>query len=354
MSPLLDLDTDLVMDQISYARQVLRAEAEALEEVADRLDGSFDRIIEILFNCAGRIAVTGVGKSADVAQKIVGTFNSTGTRSYFLDATRALHGDLGMIHPNDVVVLISNSGESEEIVRLLTPLKKLAASVIGITGNKASRLALMADAALVYGPIVESSPDALAPSTSCTVAMSLGHALAFVLAERRQFTRDDFARYHPAGSLGFKLATVAEYMRSGTELRLAKTTDTVREVFAKARHFGRRTGAVMLLDEQGKLAGLFTDSDLARLFEKRADHLFDAPVSEIMTRMPLTIGPNARMAEAIEIMRNHKISELPVVEEDGTICGLLDITDLIGVEMVDPKNGLGLESHVRLFNRISA
>ncbi len=354
MSPLLDLDTDLAMDQLTYARQVLRAEAEALEEVADRLDGSFDRIIEILFNCAGRVAVTGVGKSADVAQKIVGTLNSTGTRSYFLDATRALHGDLGMIHPNDVVVLLSNSGESDEIVRLLTPLKKMAASVIGVTGNKASKLALMSDIALVYGPVVESSPDALAPSTSCTVAMSLGHALAFVLAERRQFTRDDFARYHPAGSLGFKLATVREFMRAGTELRIAKASNTVREVFAKARHNGRRTGAVMLVDEQGKLAGLFTDSDLARLFEKRADQSFDAPVSEVMTRMPLTIGPSARMAEAIEIMRNHKISELPVVEDDGGVCGLLDITDIVGAEVIDPQTGLATDSQVRLFNRISA
>jgi arabinose-5-phosphate isomerase len=320
------------MNLLERARQVLHDEAESLQEVALRLDQSFVRAVELLWHCSqndGRVAVTGVGKSADVAQKIVGTFNSTGTRAYLMDATRALHGDLGMIHRHDAVLVLSNSGESEEIVRLLKPLKEMADSVIALTGNKAGSLALQADAAIVYGPVVESSPFGLAPSTSATVAMSIGHALAFSLCELREFTDTEFARYHPAGSLGFKLSLVESHMRCGTELRMARSTDSVREVFAKARHRGRRTGAVMLVDEEGRLVGLFTDSDLARLFERRLDDAFDQPVCTVMTKSPLVISPRQKMSEAIEMMQLHKISELPVLDDEHRPIGLLDITDLL-------------------------
>jgi arabinose-5-phosphate isomerase len=322
------------MAPLDRARDLLRHEADALRAVADRLDEAFVRAVERLRSCMeadGRVGVSGVGKSADVAQKLVGTFNSTGTRAYLLDATRALHGDLGMVHASDAVIVLSNSGESEEIVRLLKPLRQMAASVIAITGNEAGTLARQADVAIVYGSVAESLFN-LAPSTSAVVAMSIGHALALGLCERRDFSHDEFARYHPAGSLGFKLASVEEHMRRGTELRVANATDTVREVFARARHTGRRTGAVLLLDVAGKLAGLFTDSDLARLFERRADDCFDGPMSAVMTRTPLTILRTARMEEAVALMRARKISELPVLDEDGRPVGLLDITDLIGAE----------------------
>jgi arabinose-5-phosphate isomerase len=322
------------MSPLERARDLLRHEADALRTVADRLDGAIVRAVERLWACLeadGRVGVSGVGKSADVAQKLVGTFNSTGTRAYLLDATRALHGDLGMVHASDAVIVLSNSGESEEIVRLLKPLRQMAGSVIAITGNESGTLARQADVAVVYGSVAESLFN-LAPSTSAVVAMSVGHALALALCERRDFSHDEFARYHPAGSLGFKLASVEEHMRRGSELRVAKASDTVREVFARARHTGRRTGAVLLLDADGKLAGLFTDSDLARLFERRADQCFDGPVSEVMTRTPLTIPRTARMEEAVALMRARKISELPVLDEDGRPVGLLDITDLIGGE----------------------
>jgi arabinose-5-phosphate isomerase len=322
------------MAPLDRARELLRHEADTLREVADRLDASFLRAVERLWTCAqadGRVGVSGVGKSADIAQKLVGTFNSTGTRAYLLDATRAVHGDLGMVHARDAVLVLSHSGESEEIVRLLKPLRLMAASVIAITGNEAGTLARQSDVAIVYGTVAESLFN-LAPSTSAVVAMSVGHALALALCERRDFTHDEFARYHPAGSLGFRLASVEEHMRRGAELRVAKATDSVREVFARARHTGRRTGAVLLLDGDGRLAGLFTDSDLARLFERRADDCFDGPVSAVMTRSPLTIGRTARMAEAVDLMRARKISELPVLDDDGRPVGLLDVTDLIGAE----------------------
>lgn len=354
MSPVKAIEVD-EMTQLDRARELLRHEAEALREVAESLDESFTRAIERLWACSqadGRVGVSGVGKSADIAQKLVGTFNSTGTRAYLLDATRAVHGDLGMVHANDAVLILSNSGESEEIVRLLKPLRRMAASVIAITGNKAGTLALQADAAIIYGALAESLFN-LAPSTSAVVAMSIGHAMALALCDRREFTDAEFARYHPAGSLGFKLSSVEDHMRRGTELRIARASDSVREVFAKARHQGRRTGAVMLVDNDGKLAGLFTDSDLARLFERRADSCFDGPVSAVMTKTPLTVRHDARMQDAIALMRDRKISELPVIDESNRPVGLLDITDLIGAEAVAGSGGQEPPA-VRMWNRVSA
>jgi arabinose-5-phosphate isomerase len=236
-----------------------------------------------------------------------------------------------MVHPDDVALLLSHSGESEELVRLLGPLRRLAASIAAITGNGESTVARWANAAIVYGPIREACPLALAPSTSTTVMLALGDALAFTLLEQRQFTAEDFARFHPAGSLGRKFATVTEYMRSGADLRIAAATETVRAVFS-VRHQGRRTGAIILIDSAGKLAGLFTDSDLARLFENRVDGALDAPIERVMTRRPVVVGPEERVADALDLLRAKKISELPVVDAGGRPIGMLDITDLIGLD----------------------
>lgn len=319
-------------DRLAYARRVLDIESDALRQVAGRLDASFEKLVELLYRCRGRVVVIGVGKSADVGQKLVGTLNSTGTRAYNLDATRAVHGDLGTVHPDDVALVLSHSGESDELLRLVGPLRKLAVAVGVITGNGKSTLARSADAVVVYGPVVEACPLALAPSTSTTVMLALGDAIAFTLLELRQFTHDDFARFHPAGSLGRKLAAVEAYMRCGPELRIAPAADTVRQVFARVRHSGRRTGAVMLVGADGELAGLFTDSDLARLFETHTDAAFDRPIAEVMTRNPVTVAPTARVGEAVEMLKARKISELPVVDELGRPVGMLDITDLIGLE----------------------
>jgi arabinose-5-phosphate isomerase len=320
-------------ERLDYAREVVRAEAAALGLVAERLDASFLQAVDFLDRAsrgAGRVAVTGTGKSADVGQKITGTLNSTGTRAYVLDATRALHGDLGMVHPDDAALVLSHSGESEEIVRLLGPLRPLVRSVVGLTGSAGSTLARKADVALVYGPLEEVCPLRLAPSASTTAMIAVGDALAFTLMRERDFTPEDFARFHPAGSLGRKLVRVEAVMRQGADLRLAPADETVREVFAGARHSGRRTGAVMLTDGAGRLCGLFTDSDLARLIEDRRDAALDRPVREVMTADPLTVSAGARVAEAVEVLRRHKISELPVIDGDGRPVGLLDITDLIG------------------------
>ena len=339
-------------DRLEFARQVLRTEAASVETVAGRLDDSFERVVDVLAGCRGRIAVTGIGKSADIGQKIVGTFNSTGTRAYLLDATRAVHGDLGMVHPDDVALLLSHSGESDEIIRLLGPLRRLSSAITAITGNANGTLARASNAAVVYGPVAEACPLALAPSSSTTVMLALGDAIAFTLLEQSQFTVEDFARYHPGGSLGRKLATVDDTMRKGDELRIAPLTETVRTVFAQVRHRGRRTGAIMLVDESGRLAGLFTDSDLAKLIEQRADEALDAPIERVMTRQPVVIERTARMSEAFDILRVRKISELPVVDAEGRPVGMLDITDLIGLEPAEPA--VQTRPILRLSDRLSA
>jgi arabinose-5-phosphate isomerase len=328
-------------DRLDYARQIVRAEAAALEQVALRLGDSFLQAVDLLYQCPGRIGLTGIGKSADIAQKIAGTFNSTGSRAYVLDVTRAVHGDLGMVHPDDVMLILSHSGESEEIVQLLGHLRSLATALIGMTSNRQSALARRADTALVLGPLEEVCPLGLAPSTSTTAMIAVGDALAFVLMRMREFTREDFAQLHPAGSLGRKLVKVDVLMRRGKELRLAAAEENVRDVFAKVRRSGRRTGAVMLTDADGRLCGLFTDSDLARLFEQRRDAALDRPIRDVMTANPITVPQGTRVADAVEILRRHRISELPVVDALGKPVGLLDITDVIGLVPVDEAEWLG-------------
>jgi arabinose-5-phosphate isomerase len=241
-----------------------------------------------------------------------------------------MHGDLGMVHSDDVVLILSHSGQSDEIVRLLTPLRSLARALVALTSNAASTLAKQADVAIVLGPLEEACPLGLAPSTSTTAMIAVGDAIAFVLSRMRSFTREDFARYHPAGSLGQKLLKVEAVMRRGPELRIARATQTVRDVFAQVRRRGRRTGAVMLTDELGRLSGLFTDSDLARIFEQRQDDALDQPISEVMTRNPQTVMQGTRVGEAVEHLRRHRISELPVLDPAGRPVGLLDITDVLG------------------------
>jgi arabinose-5-phosphate isomerase len=194
--------------------------------------------------------------------------------------------------------------------------------------------------ALVYGPLEEVCPLGLAPSSSTTAMIALGDALAFVLLRRREFTREDFARFHPAGSLGRKLLKVESVMRTGTELRLADSDETVRAVFSQAHRRGRRTGAVMLIDEEGRLCGLFTDSDLARLFERRKDEALDRPIAEVMTRSFFKVPLGTRVVDAVDVLRAQKISELPVVDAEGRPVGLLDITDLIALFPAEDANSL--------------
>ncbi|MSR32249.1 MAG: KpsF/GutQ family sugar-phosphate isomerase [Gemmataceae bacterium] len=324
----------LAVEALDFARELIREESAALELVASRLGDSFLNSIQKIWAMTekgvGRLAITGTGKSADVGYKMVGTLNSTGTRSYFLDAVRAVHGDLGMVHPQDLALVLSHSGESEEILRLLGPLRQECAGIIGLTGNRQSTLAKRADVTIAYGPLEEVCPLGLAPSASSTAMIAVGDAMAFCLSQARSFSPEEFARFHPAGSLGKKLMSVESVMRHGQELRISPDWQTVREVFSCVGQQGRRTGAVMLTADSGILSGLFTDSDLARLIEKRMDEALDRPIAEVMTRKPLTVTLGSKLEQALDLMRTRKLSEVPVVDGGQRPAGLLDITDLIG------------------------
>jgi arabinose-5-phosphate isomerase len=272
-----------------------------------------------------------MGKAGQIGQKISATLASTGTRSHWLHPAEAVHGDLGRIHPQDVVFVLSQSGETEEVVRLLPWLRELAIPIIALTAEAESTLGRAASVVIALGPMEEACRLGLAPSTSTTVMLAVGDALALVVSRMRGFTQEDFARFHPAGSLGRKLSRVEHHMRPLEQCRVAPDSLSVREVFVSLRVPGRRTGAIMLVDGEGRLSGIFTDSDLARLFERRRDHDLDGPLREVMTPHPVTVLVGAMLTDAVTIMAQRKISELPVVDNDGRPAGLIDITDVVGL-----------------------
>jgi len=316
---------------VAFAREVLRIEAEALERVRVRLGGSIARAADMVYQCTGSVIVTGMGKAGHVGQKLAATLASTGTRAFPLHPAEAVHGDLGRIRGDDVVLALSQSGETDEVLRLVPAIRRIGAGLIAITERAGSSLGQAADLCVALGPIEEACPLGLAPSASTTALMAVGDALALLVSRMRDFRAEDFALYHPGGSLGRKLSRVEDVMRTGHQLRRAHVDETVREVFIRLAGPRRRTGAVVIVDEQEVLLGIFTDSDLARLFEKRREADLDRPIGEVMTRDPVQVAVDATLAEAIEAMKARKISELPVVDGGGRPVGLIDLTDLIGL-----------------------
>jgi arabinose-5-phosphate isomerase len=238
---------------------------------------------------------------------------------------------LGRVHRDDVMLILSQSGETEEVLRLLPALAQLGVPIVAITGRAESSLGRAAGVVLELGPVEEADALGLAPSGSTTAMLALGDALAFVAAQMRDFKAEDFARFHPAGSLGRKLARVEHHMRPLEQCRVAADSKTVREVFVELRVPGRRTGAIMLVGDDGRLTGIFTDSDLARLFERRRDAELDQPIRRLMTSHPLAIVLGSRMTEAVAILAGRKISELPVIDGEGRPVGLIDVTDVLGL-----------------------
>jgi arabinose-5-phosphate isomerase len=318
-------------EQLKLGREIIRGEGSALLALADRLGDDFCRALALLHVCPGSVLVSGIGKAGLVGQKIAATLASTGTRSHFLHPAEAVHGDLGRIHRDDVLLILSQSGETEEITRLLPSLREFGTPIIAVTGHPNSRLGQSAHVALDLGPLQEACPLGLAPSTSTTAMLALGDAIALVLSRMRQFGARDFARFHPGGSLGRKLARVDEVMRPRDECRIAHDSDTVREVFVRLSRPGRRSGAIMLIDNHGQLSGIFTDSDLAKLFERKQDAALDGPIAAVMTRHPTVVPQGAAVSEAIAALAGRKLSELPVVDFEGRPAGLIDITDLLGL-----------------------
>lgn len=319
-------------EQYRLAREILRGEGQALLTLAERIEQqSFCAAIELLHGCAGAVIVTGMGKAGLVGQKVAATLASTGTRAHYLHPAEAVHGDLGRVDASDVVLALSYSGQSEEVTRLLPAFERLGTPVVAITGKPQSDLGRAATVVLDLGPIREACPLGLAPTTSTTAMIAVGDALALVLSRMRGFGPDDFARCHPAGSLGRQLAKVEELMRPRSECRVASDGASVRETFVALSRPGRRSGAIMLIDDSGVLTGIFTDSDLARLMEHNRDAAFDRPIREVMTRSPQCVAMGTPLPVALEILSARKISELPVVDGDGAPVGMIDITDVVGM-----------------------
>ena len=317
-------------EQLREARALIKQEAETLLELANRLDTDFCRAVELILEIRGRVVATGIGKAGLIGQKVSATLASTGTRSQFLHPTEALHGDLGCLGDDDVLLALSNSGETQEVCDVVTAAHALGVRCIAITANERSTLGSQAEVVLRLGSIREAGLMSLAPTCSTTAMLAIGDALALVLSRSRDFTPQQFARFHPGGSLGRRLRIVREVMRCGDQLRIASESTTIREVFSSQSR-GRRTGAVMLIDDDGQLTGLFTDSDLARLLEQHREGQLDRPIHEAMTKSPLTIDADSLLHDAVEILSNRKISELPVVDGNGQPIGLIDITDVIGL-----------------------
>jgi len=318
-------------DQLRLAREILDLESRTLARLAARLDERFCEAVECLYRCRGSVIVSGMGKAGLVGQKIMATLASTGTRAHCLHPAEAVHGDLGRVSGDDVLLMLSQSGQTEEVVRLLPALAEMGVPILAITGSRHSTLGRAATVTIELGPLEEACSLGLAPSTSTTAMLAVGDALALVTSRMRGFRAEDFARFHPAGALGQKLSKVEQVMRPREQCRVADESLSVRDVFVRVSVRGRRSGAIMLIDAGGRLSGIFTDSDLARLFERRSDPELDVPIRQLMTVRPVTIRAGALVAEAVELMAGRKISELPVVDAAGCPVGMIDITDLVGM-----------------------
>ena len=320
---------------LRLGREVLQAEAAAVQSLVSRFPVEFAEAIWLIHECRGGVIVTGMGKAGLIGQKIAATLASTGTPSHFMHPAEAVHGDLGRVHENDLVLALSYSGATEEVVRLTPSLQERGIRLIAITSRRNSPLGEAATVTLELGSIPEACPLGLAPTASTTVMLALGDAMALVASRLKGFGRQDFARYHPGGSLGRKLSKVEDHMRPLSGCRVAADTLSVREVFVQVSRPGRRSGAILLIDAQHKLSGLFTDSDLSRLLEQRKDDQLDQPIQEVMSRTPTTVTKGERLSTAVRVMSERKISELPVLDAAGKPLGIVDVTDL--VELIPPE-----------------
>jgi arabinose-5-phosphate isomerase len=326
---------------------VVRIEAEALRELADRIAGpmaeAFTRAVEMLYGCSGRVVVTGMGKSGIVARKIAATLSSTGTPALFMHPVEAVHGDLGMLVAGDVVVALSYSGETEEILRLLATLKRLRVALISLTGDAIcgklgaedpapqSTLAAAADVALDCSVDKEACSLGLAPTASTTTMLALGDALAVSLAEKRGFKEEDFANLHPGGKLGKRLARVETLMHSGEAVpRVAPETKMPDVIYEMSR---KKLGIAAVVEGE-RLAGVISDGDLRRLLEHRGKDVLDLSAAECMTREPKVIGPHEFAASALAMMEEKKITSLAVVDEQRRLLGIVHLHDLWGIELV--------------------
>lgn len=318
-------------------REIIRREAAAVAGLADDLGQGFSDAVEMIYSCRGSVVLSGIGKAGIIGEKISATLASTGTPSYFLHAAEAVHGDLGRLRRDDIVVVLSNSGKSEEVVRLISLIKKLSVKMIGITGGDDSPLAEHSDVYVPLGKIDEVCPLGLAPSASTTCMLAIGDALALTVMKKRNFQADDYAKYHPGGALGRKLITVeqAALFSPGKALPQASDSCTVQEALQEARKKTEmRAGCVLLVDSDGKLSGLLTDGDLRRAVEGRGTEIHNMAVADVMTRTPQVVRPDTLAGEAMALFHEWRIDELPVVDDQGRPVGLIDVQDILALKVV--------------------
>ncbi len=314
------------------ARKVLEIESEAIRELIPRLDESFDRAIDALYACRGRVVVTGMGKSGLIGQKISATFASTGTPSLFLHPGEATHGDLGRIVEGDVLVALSNSGDTEELVYLASWTKRLGSPLVALTGNSRSPLAQAADVHLDVAIRIEACPLGLAPTASTTAALAMGDALAMALLERRGFTVEDFAVLHPGGRIGKKLLRVEDLMHTGEAIPQVRPDTLMKDVLFEMTR--KRLGLTTVTEDDRTLVGLISDGDLRRLMERHGYSLLDRSAADCMTRSPILVGRKELATRALDLLEARKITSLLVADEEGRIEGVLHLHDLWKTEMI--------------------
>jgi len=317
-------------ERVNMGRKVIEAELAAINSLLARIDASFSKAVEMILSTKGRLVVTGLGKPGYVAQKISATFASTGTPSLYLHPAEALHGDLGRVTKDDVVLALSNSGRTEEIVRMMGPVRRIGAKVIVMTGDSASPLAEHADIVLDVGNVSEACPLGLAPTASTAVLLILGDALAMTVLDSRSFSDDDYALFHPSGSLGKKVMRVSEVMRQDDANPIVRADEPLSKAVAVMTQTPGKPGATNVVDKRGKLVGIFTDGDLRRLFERGTSAL-EGTIGDVMSRDPRTVHPKMLVLEAAEILREARIDQVPVVDARMRPVGLLDVQDLLSV-----------------------
>ncbi len=319
--------------RLDRAAEVVRLEAATIEGLVEHLDSAFSEAIDLVLGCTGQVIVTGVGKAGLIGAKISATLASTGTPSMFLNPTEALHGDLGRIRADDMLLVLSNSGESAEIKRLLPSARKIGASIVAMTGQRGSSLASLSDVVLMIGEAREACPLGLAPTASTSAMLALGDALAMVVMDERGFGREDYARFHPAGALGRKLMRVSEIMRKDGELPLVPCgTTTVAALEIMSRTAGR-PGAALIVTPTGELEGIFTDGDLRRLLLTGETAWLKEPIDEYMGREPKFVTADVLVAEAEAVLKEHKVDQIAVLDSDHRPVGLLDVQDILDIRI---------------------
>ena len=314
----------------SLARKVLETEAAAIIALIDRLDGNFDRAVRMLYDCQGRVIVTGMGKSGIICRKIAATLASTGTSAFFLHPAEATHGDLGVIQPSDILLAISYSGETQEVLRLLEAIRRIGARIITITGNPASTLAQAADVSLDCQVSEEACPLNLVPTASTTAALALGDALCMTLLVEKGFREEDFAKIHPGGKLGKKLMRVDQLMHAGADAPIVATATPMRDVIYEMSR--KALGMTCVVNDRRALVGIITDGDLRRSMVDNS-RLLEMTAGDVMTRRPIVIDPSTLAAQALLIMEQRKITSLVVGGPDQGVAGVLHLHDLWRTEL---------------------